>query len=58
MGRRYQRASPLLGNLLEFEIVRILNELDLPDSCEWVRQDPGFPDAALPGFGDPPTGIE
>lgn len=52
------KLSPILGNLLEFEIVRLLNELDLPDGCEWVRQDPGFPDAALLGLLDPPPGIE
>lgn len=52
------KLSPLLGNLLEYEIVRVLNELDLPDGCEWVRQDPGFPDAALLGLTEPPPGIE
>lgn len=52
------KLSPLLGNLLEYEIVRIFNELKLPKGCEWVRQDPGFPDAALLGLVDPPPGIE
>lgn len=56
--RVISKLSPILGNLLEFEIVRILNDLDLPDGCEWVRQDPGFPDAALLGLTDPPPGIE
>jgi hypothetical protein len=52
------KLSPILGNLFEFEIVRLLNDLDLPPGLEWVRQDPGFPDAALLGFSDPPPGIE
>jgi hypothetical protein len=53
------KLSPILGNLLEFEIVRVLNEgLDLPPGVEWERQDPGFPDAAMTGFGFPMPGIE
>ena len=52
------KLSPILGNLLEFEIVRLLNELKLPRGCEWIRQDPGFPDAALLGLATPPPGIE
>lgn len=52
------KLSPILGNLLEFEIVRLLNQLTLPTGCKWVRQDPGFPDAALVGFSVPPPGIE
>ncbi len=56
--RVISKLSPLLGNLLEFEIVRIFNELELPDGTEWARQDPGFPDAALIGLSEPPPGIE
>jgi hypothetical protein len=52
------KLSPILGNLLEFEIVRLLNALRLPDACEWIRQDPGFPDAALLGLAEPSPGIE
>jgi hypothetical protein len=52
------KLSPVLGNLLEFEIVRLLNELRLPAGVHWERQDPGFPDAAIVGFGDPKPGIE
>src|SRR3954471_3921965 len=57
--RIVSKLSPLLGNLMEFEIVRLFNdELDLPEGCEWVRLDPGFPDAVLEGLTDPPPGIE
>jgi hypothetical protein len=57
--RIVSKLSPLLGNLMEFEIVRLFNdELDLPQGCKWVRLDPGFPDAALEGLSEPPPGIE
>jgi hypothetical protein len=52
------KLSPILGNLLEFEIVRLLNELELPAGVRWERQDPGFPDAVVAGLGDPKPGIE
>lgn len=57
--RIISKLSPLLGNLMEFEIVRLFNdELELPQGCRWVRLDPGFPDAALEGLTEPPPGIE
>jgi hypothetical protein len=52
------KLSPILGNLLEFEVVRVLNETELPEGVAWERQDPGFPDAAMTGFGEPKPGIE
>ena len=39
------KLSPLLGNMIEFSTVDLLNEYDWGDSGKWVRQDPGFPDA-------------
>ena len=39
------KLSPLLGNMIEFSTVELLNEYDWSDSGIWVRQDPGFPDA-------------
>lgn len=39
------KLSPLLGNLIEFSTVDLLNEHDWDDVGQWVRQDPGFPDA-------------
>lgn len=39
------KLSPLIGNLIEFSTVELLNEYDWKDLGVWVRQDPGFPDA-------------
>lgn len=39
------KLSPILGNMIEFSTVDLLNEHDWGDSGKWVRQDPGFPDA-------------
>lgn len=39
------KLSPLLGNMIEFSTVDLLNELDWKNNGEWIRQDPGFPDA-------------
>lgn len=39
------KLSPLLGNMIEFSIVDLLNEIDWQSEGKWVRQDPGFPDA-------------
>lgn len=39
------KLSPLLGNMIEFSTVDLLNEHDWGNKGQWVRQDPGFPDA-------------
>jgi hypothetical protein len=40
------KLSPILGNLIEYRIVDFLNTLeDLKLYGNWIRQDPGFPDA-------------
>lgn len=39
------KLSPLLGNMIEFSTVDILNQHDWKGEGEWIRQDPGFPDA-------------
>lgn len=39
------KLSPLLGNMIEFSIVDLLNDYDWRGYGEWIRQDPGFPDA-------------
>lgn len=47
------KLSPMLGNMLEYEVVRFLNENggdELPEGVSWERQDPGFPDAGLIGI--------
>lgn len=39
------KLSPLLGNMIEFSTVDMLNQHDWGGTGQWVRQDPGFPDA-------------
>lgn len=39
------KLSPLLGNMIEFSTVDLLNQADWNNAGEWIRQDPGFPDA-------------
>lgn len=39
------KLSPLIGNLIEFSTVELLNKYDWDASGKWIRQDPGFPDA-------------
>lgn len=41
------KLSPLLGNMIEFSTVDLLNQYDWCDNGKWVRQDPGFPDALV-----------
>jgi hypothetical protein len=53
------KLSPLLGNLIEFNIVELLNAVeDFKPHGHWVRQDPDFPDALFVGNIDPPPGLE
>lgn len=39
------KLSPLVGNMLEFHIVDILNKIKWGCNGKWIRQDPDFPDA-------------
>ena len=39
------KLSPLLGNMIEFSTVDLLNTYDWKGFGIWQRQDPGFPDA-------------
>lgn len=53
------KLSPLLGNMIEFSTVDLLNEHNWNDIGHWVRQDPGFPDALFQSnFIVPNPGIE
>lgn len=52
------KLSPLLGNLIEFNVVEFLNaKADFAGQGEWRRQDPGFPDAVFDGV-TPTPGFE
>lgn len=55
------KLSPILGNMIEYSIVKFLNDSgDWKGAGTWVRQDPGFPDAVFIGTeGVGPTpGVE
>lgn len=53
------KLSPLLGNLLEFKLVTLLNaEAAYRPHGRWKRQDPGFPDAVFEGSVTPMPGLE
>lgn len=53
------KLSPLLGNMIEFSTVRILNGIDWGGLGFWMRQDPGFPDALFSSsYFDARPGIE
>ena len=44
------KLSPLLGNMIEFNTVEILNaKREFKKRGKWIRQDPGFPDAIFQG---------
>ena len=53
------KLSPLVGNLIEFNIVDYLNtNLNLKNIGHWVRQDPGFPDTIFSSEILPTPGFE
>lgn len=53
------KLSPLLGNLIEFNLVELLNEQpEFEHLGRWERQDPGFPDTIFRGRVEPIPGIE
>lgn len=53
------KLSPLVGNLIEFNIAEFLNHKPEFESWgKWVRQDPGFPDTIFDGLVKPTPGFE
>lgn len=54
------KLSPIVGNLLEFRVVDFLNENSIYAKFgQWIRQDPGFPDALFKSsIISPNPGIE
>jgi hypothetical protein len=59
LSRIISKLSPLLGNLIEFNTVEYLNEQkEFEAFGQWMRQDPGFPDAIFTGKIDPAPGFE
>jgi hypothetical protein len=53
------KLSPLLGNLIEFNVVEFLNDqAEFQGLGHWQRQDPGFPDTVFVGPYIPYPGFE
>lgn len=53
------KLSPLLGNLIEFNIAEFLNDCEeFQNLGVWKRQDPGFPDTIFEGAIKPTPGFE
>lgn len=53
------KLSPLLGNMIEFNTVEVLNlKAEFHEFGKWIRQDPGFPDTIFVGGISPIPGFE
>jgi hypothetical protein len=52
------KLSPLVGNMIEFNVCDELNTLDWKELGKWKRQDPGFPDTVFESEIIPQPGIE
>ena len=52
------KLSPLVGNMIEFSVVSLLNGEDWEGKGIWKRQDPGFPDTIFEGDITPKPGFE
>lgn len=52
------KLSPLLGNHIEYMVIKQLNNVKWISDGIWMRQDPGFPDAIFVGSITPAPGIE
>jgi len=53
------KLSPILGNLIEFNVVEFLNQqVEFAALGRWRRQDPGFPDAIFESSISPKPGFE
>ncbi|MBE9206817.1 hypothetical protein IQ244_09870 [Nostoc sp. LEGE 06077] len=53
------KLSPLVGNLIEFNTVELLNkQSEFSNLGQWQRQDPGFPDTIFVGKVQPTPGLE
>ncbi len=58
LAKTVSKLSPLVGNMIEFNVCEELNKLDWFDLGNWKRQDPGFPDTIFEGSISPRPGIE
>lgn len=59
LAKLISKLSPIVGNLIEFNTVEFLNaQPEYRSIGEWIRQDPGFPDAVFGGDISPTPGLE
>ncbi|GAA6623089.1 hypothetical protein [Scytonema sp. NUACC26] len=59
LAKAISKLSPILGNLIEFNIVEFLNDYEeFSHLGQWKRQDPGFPDTIFEGQIEPIPGFE
>jgi len=58
LAKTISKLSPLVGNMIEYQVCTELNKLDWDNLGEWVRQDPGFPDTIFKSEITPQPGIE
>jgi hypothetical protein len=58
LAKTVSKLSPLVGNMIEFNVCEELNKLDWFNLGKWKRQDPGFPDTIFEGMVTPNPGIE
>lgn len=59
LSKTISKLSPLVGNLIEFNIAEFLNnQEEFTGYGKWIRQDPGFPDTIFAGAVNPTPGFE
>lgn len=58
LAKTVSKLSPLVGNMIEYNVCEELNKLDWSNLGNWKRQDPGFPDTIFEGSVKPTPGIE
>lgn len=59
LAKTVSKLSPIVGNMIEYQVCSELNKLDWDSLGEWERQDPGFPDTIFKSKSIIPTpGIE
>lgn len=58
LAKTVSKLSPLVGNMIEFNVCEELNKLNWSNLGNWKRQDPGFPDTIFKGTINPTPGIE
>jgi hypothetical protein len=58
LGKIISKLSPIVGNMIEYNVCIELNKLEWSNVGTWKRQDPGFPDTIFESELIPIPGIE